>query len=187
MTNLLICSFFQPFEFLDSYQYLQRTTPPPIDHFHSKLKGVSASLEDYNFFLKLWNFFKISNYHQIFFIYSCLDSCSLADVIHFYYGYLYKVCNLYPSYYITGASYSLNSFLLNGKDPKNPSKPIKLELLDSEIHYLFSQSLLGGFSISSSTYAFFTGFNVKDNLENKEQRQCIYSDANRQVVISVVT
>ena len=108
-----------------------------------------------------------------------MDSCSLSDIVQFYYGYLYKVCNLYPTFYITGASYSLNAFLLNGRDPKNQNKPIKLELLNSEMHEIFSRSLLGGFSISSSTYAFFTGLNVKDNLENKEQRQCLYSDANR--------
>ena len=55
---------------------------------------------------------------------------------------------------------------------------MKLLLLNSEISELFNKSLLGGFSISASNYAFFTGFNVKDNLENNEQRQCIYSDAN---------
>ena len=139
------------------------------------------SLASYNYFLKLWEFFKIPNYHLLFYIYSALDSAVLMDVLIFYYGYLYKICNLWPSYYISAASFSLNSFLLNGRDPKNANKPIKLHLLNSEISQIYAKSLLGGYSVSSSNYAFFTGLDVKDSLKNMEQRQIIYADANRLV------
>ena len=66
---------------------------------------------------------------------------------------------------------------------KNANKPIKLHLLNSEISQIYAKSLLGGYSVSSSNYAFFTGLDVKDSLKNMEQRQIIYADANRLVCL----
>ena len=95
----------QPFEKLN-YQYIKTTTDKPcIEDFFSRLKGVTTitkSLqEEYKLFCDTWDILQIPDYYTMLELYACLDSVILMDAILFYFDGIWKMTNLYPSYYAT--------------------------------------------------------------------------------------
>lgn len=143
----------QPFEMIDSLQYaLDMKQPPPLSHFFSNLKGdnitgkPSVSAEDYSNFKDIWHKINAQSYFDLLKLYSGADSTILADVLSFYYGYIYAVSGLDAIQFPTSASFSLQSALFNSKSPYNNNKRLKLQVPSKKIAKIYALGLRGGYA-----------------------------------------
>ena len=59
-------------------------------------------------------------------------------MVVYHFNHLWHETGLFPSHFITGVSLAYQSFLYNGKDPKDCRKPIFLELPEEKIDNMFS-------------------------------------------------
>lgn len=161
----------QPFEKIN-YQYLIDTVcPPPIEHFYSKLRGVTKITpqlrQDYQLFKDTWDFLEIEDYYSMMklyvslgqwsivscvvllsltvctniftFFYRVADSVILLDAILYFFGKMWTMTTIYPSFYPTHASYALSCYLFNGKDPVKNQKPIAIPFLSKKVHKIFEK------------------------------------------------
>lgn len=152
---------------MDSFQRLTETkSPPPKSAFFSNLRGDNIQNQcglsdyDYNQFVKIWNELKIDSLYTMVLIYSSFDASLTLDIISFYFDYLYKLCNIYPSYYGTCAGYAINSALFNSRSPDNHRLKLEIPYLTEEFDRIFSKGLRGGFCISNSNYTQFSNLKL---------------------------
>ena len=168
----------QPFEKIDSLQYaLDMKEPPPVSHFFSRLKGdaltgePSISEESYNDFVSIWRQIGATNYFDILVLYSGADSTILADVISFYYGEIFRVSGLSAIEFVTCASISYQSALLNSKSPYNANEPLQLHVPNRKIHDIYALGLRGGYAFVNANYCEFRHLEV--NRTNSVPRNMI--------------
>ena len=163
----------QPFEQISSFEYLQNTkTIPPKEAFFSHLKGddienkESISTLEYDRFCTIWNELNINTMLEILGVYAGVDCTMTTDILLFYFEHLYRVTNLYATYYSTSASYAIASALFNSKDLKDKNKPLKLPLVDERFALLYNKGLTGGYSFTSSNYCNFTNLDTNTHTQS---------------------
>ena len=180
----------QPFEAITSFKFLTTTTSPPEKSaFFSTLKGdhikniSSISNEEYARFLAIWHGLGIKEYFTLFKIYAALDASLGFDICSFYFNFLYKVCGLYPTHFLTSASFGLHSALFNSKDPHSKNKPLRIEILPEYLSNTYSAGLVGGFSFVSANWTEFNSLELpkaeeKNAVPDSHVRLCTYQDIN---------
>jgi hypothetical protein len=161
-----------------NYEYLVTTVePPPIQHFSSLLSNVKQiDDEKYQVFLETWKRLKILNLKELFEIYLILDVIFLNTALKYYFETMWQRTRLYPAFYLTISSYALSAAMLNSKDPKNGSKPLRLPFLDSQTHELFSQTLQGGYSCVNSKFCNWS--NSNEDVEQSSYSEGQFLDTN---------
>ena len=177
----------QPFEKIDSVEYaLNMRRPPPKQHFFSRLRGdhiegkESVSDEEYERFLEIFSALKCQNYLQLLIVYVATDTTLLADTINYYFNYLFNLSGLSPAYFLTNASFALESALFNCKDPLDNSKLLQIELPDKKVHDLYSKALRGGYSFTNSNFCYFRGLelSVDNPVPLERTKNMVYVDVN---------
>lgn len=134
-----------PYEKISSWKDLEeQKSPPPASAFSSILRGTNGlPLNEYDEFVKIWNFFNFQNLAQLLEIYNITDVCLHCDTTCFYYERIHKITGLFPSHFFTISSLALQSALYNCKNPDDESKRLFLQYLDEDVYNLFSQALNG--------------------------------------------
>ena len=181
----------QPFEKLKNVKYaLSHKTPPPRNHFYSRLKGDHLTErnnrneggitdEEYKRFCDIFYSIKANNYFDMLNLYCGTDCAFLLDVCFFYYSYLYGLCGLSPIYYLTSASYALDVALFNSTTPPLYKRPLQIPILDESIYDLYSKSLIGGFSFTNANHCFFRSLEIEDGeVDIDHIRQFFFIDVN---------
>ena len=92
---------------------------------------------------------------------------------------MFKRCTLWPTYYMTAASYSVASLLLNGRHPIT-KKRLFFPFLDESVFEMITQNMLiGGFSVNSSMYSHHNyGFDFTHNSDKDIVSAALYCDYN---------
>ena len=76
----------------------------------------------------------------------------LADMTVYHFERMFKICHLWPGYYITISQYALDSALFNTKSPTQKNEQLKLPVLTQEVSETFSAALIGGYSSVNSVF-----------------------------------
>ena len=92
---------------------------------------------------------------------------------------MFKRCSLFPTYWMTSASYSVASLLLNGRHPVSKKK-LFFPYLEEPVFELISQNMLnGGYSVNSSMYNHHNfGYAMHGNTDPDNVSAALYCDYN---------
>ena len=169
-----------PFSLCTSISSLKEwTSIPPKEYFQNKLSNQSSvSQSSYDTFCHIWKVLGFSSLLDCLWVYSLVDSTSLADAIKYHYVEIWRKTGLFPGFYLTAASLALASFLFNTRDPrrnKNGStRPIMLEFLPEQAETVIKSSLNGGYTSNNALFKFFSnGLKIDHSFSTG-----IYIDAN---------
>jgi len=90
-----------PYNYLDSWERLNETEPPPHSAFFNELTNENITEDEYKHFIKVWETFNIQNLGEYLDLYLLLDVYLLADVFENFRNSMIMSHNLDPSHYIT--------------------------------------------------------------------------------------
>ena len=150
-----------PFRLCTSIESLKQwTSVPPKEFFLDKLSNrTHATAEDeenYQSFCFIWGKLQFQNLLQCCWVYSLGDSCFLVDTLRYHYTRMWEISGLFPTFYVTAASLSTASFLLNTRDPRRPKRRILLEFVPEDCDAVFRADLTGGFVSNHAYFRFFS-------------------------------
>ena len=104
--NLMISKGIYPYDYIDNYEKLNKTSLPPIEAFYSKLSNSDCNSEDYAKAQNVWIHFgcqTMLDYHNL---YLRSDVLLLSDVFQGFKDVCYKIYGLDASYYYTSPGLS---------------------------------------------------------------------------------
>ena len=170
--KLLIRKGIYPYEYMDSWDRFEETTPPPKSSFYSKLNMSGVSNEDYEHACKVWEDFGIRNLGEYHDLYLCTDVILLANVFETF----RKVCldnyELDPAHFYIAPGLAWKACLKKTK--------IRLALLlDPDMLLMFERGIRGGITQSVHRWAKANNpYMGSDYYPDKPIRYLQYLDAN---------
>ena len=167
-----------PHSLITSYKDLSDITEiPPASAFGSDLRNTTtATSEVYNLFVKTWRNLDCQNLLRFLEIYNIADVCLFADAFAFIFQEIFEITGIWLSHYMTIASMSLESLLLNSREPNNPKKRLFIPYLsESLFETITSNTLTGGFSSNQSIYSLFNYGCVVPNSNTEDEAGIAYS------------
>ena len=160
-----------PYEYMDSFDKLEKTELPEYNDWFSKLHGTNISKSDYDHALKVWNVFNIKNMEEYQNLYVTSDTIQLSDVFEDFRNTALKTFKLDPCYFVStpGLAWESCKKLTNQK----------LELLtDMDMILLFEEGIRGGITQSVTKYATANNKYMSTYDKNKPSNFIQYLDAN---------
>ena len=134
-----------PYEYMDSWEKMEKASLPNKEDYFSKLSG-SISEKDYMFAQEIWEKFNLQNLGELHDLYMGTDVNLLADVYETFREFNLKHYKLDPAHFLTAPSLSWSACM--------KYTGVKLELsTDPDMNILFDQGLIGGISFISNQYA----------------------------------
>lgn len=169
--ELMISKGVYPYDFIDSYEKLNRTHLPKRKEFNSVLYNSKCSKADYIRACNVWKKFNCKTFLDYHNLYLTADVLLLADIWENFRSVCYKVYNLDCEYYYTAPGLSWDAMLKYTK--------VKLELLTDIAMFEFVESgIRGGLSQISHRYAKANNKYMKKYEKSKEDSYIVYLDAN---------
>lgn len=160
-----------PYDYIDSFNKLNRTSLPPRKAFYSRLYDSECSKQDYLRAKLVWKTFKCKSFLDYHNLYLKSDVLTLADIIQNFRDACYKNYELDFCYYYTAPGLSFDAMLKH--------TGIELELLDEEEMYEFCESgIRGGLSQISTRHAKANNKYMKVYDPTKQDSYIVYLDAN---------
>ena len=147
-----------PHSLATNFEEMQKVTEiPSPDKFASELRNTeTASPESYQFFCDTWRMFNCKNLMDFIRIYNISDTALYADACSFIFNELFQTTGLWISHFKTVASFALESFLYNSRQPNQPHKRLFIPYLDQGIFEDITNSCLnGGFSSNQCIFSTF--------------------------------
>ena len=94
LNNLLFQKSVFPYEYIDSFEKLDKTHLPSIDKFYSTLNDETISNEKYEFANNVWSSFNFKNLKEYQEFYCLLDTSLLADIFQTFRQKIYQIYEL---------------------------------------------------------------------------------------------
>lgn len=160
-----------PYDYIDSFDKLNRTALPPREAFYSRLYDSECSMSDYLRAKLVWKTFNCKTFLDYHNLYLKSDVLTLADIIKNFRDACYKNYELDFCYYFTAPGLSFDAMLKYTE--------IELELLTEEDMYEFCErGIRGGLSQISTRYAKANNKYMKVYDPTKQESYIVYLDAN---------
>jgi hypothetical protein len=135
-----------PYEWFSSSDKLKHTELLDQNDFYSSLRQASISLDDYNFYLQVWQTFNMKTFKDYYDLYLLLDVLLLADVCRAHRELCMAEYGLDPFWFVSAPSLAWQAAL--------KTTNVKLELLTNIDMYNFIQhGIRGGVSCVVNKYA----------------------------------
>ena len=168
--ELLIRKGIYPYEYMDSWDRFEETTPPPVSSFYSKLNMSGVSDKDYEHACKVWANFGIENLGDYHNLYLRTDVILLTNVFESFRSVCLDNYELNPAHFHTAPGLAWRTCL--------KKTGIKLDLLlDPDMLLMFKRGIRGG--ITQSVHRWDAANNPYMGSEyNSPTRYLQYLDAN---------